>query len=159
MIPFLDISYHVLTDAQAERLKAAGWRGIMCCLWTAREVPRPTLDNLRIAYAHGLMVGGYISVNGSMPGVWHVENGQAAAGDMWDKLVHVPIDVELQGIPNATIREALEKAASLGKARAIYTSESCWRENQGNSLDFADCLLWNALWTGQPVLRPVTYGA
>ena len=155
----VDISYSRLTDDQAERLKAAGWEVLFQCLWIARETPAPAIRNLEIAVSHGLLVAGYISVNGSRPGAWHVDQARAVVPThIWDKLLLTPIDVELDGIPNSTIRDAVERTVALGKRRAIYTAEWCWRDKQGNSQTFEDCLLWNAAWTGQPLIRPVTYG-
>jgi hypothetical protein len=80
-----------------------------------------------------------------------VAQGRAGVpDDIWDALALVFIDVELDGIPNATVRQAVEATANLGKRRAIYTSYNAWVTKQGNPQDFTDCLLWYAHWDNKP---------
>lgn len=147
----VDLSYDDLTPAEAIGLREAGVEVVAQCLWTGVEQPRPRVSNLRSAIAAGLTVMGYISVSSGRGGAEHAEAGRAGVpDDIWDQLVHVVTDVELPGISNETIRDCVERLVELGKPRAIYTSYGHWTGNQQNTTEFADCLLWNALWDGLP---------
>jgi len=152
----VDISYGSLTEDRARKLRDTyGVKVVAQCLWSGSDQPAPRVTNLRTAMNAGLIVAGYISVTGSHNGVWHVEQGRAGVpDDIWTALALVPIDVELDGIPNGIIREAVDETARLGKRRAIYTSFNAWTSKQGNPLNFAaDCLLWYALWDEEPEIE------
>lgn len=152
----VDVSYDDVSEQDARLLFAAGVRVFGQCLWTAREQPPPRVTNLRNASKAGLLIVGYISVNGSRPGAWHVTQARAGVpDDLWSQLVLRPIDVELNGIPNTTIEDALRRNAEeggswLGERRAIYTSFGHWTGQQQNTQAFRDCLLWNASWDNNP---------
>ena len=138
----IDASYGTLTDDIAKRLWAAGYRVFGQCLWTGAEQPPPRVINLRVALNNGFIILGYISVTSYMDGYYHVQRGRAGVpDDIWNALALAPIDVELNGIPNLTIRQAVD---ALDKRKSIYTSYNCWVNKQGNPHDFTDCLLWNA---------------
>jgi hypothetical protein len=155
----VDASFTILTDEAAKRLRAAGIQVFAQALWTGATQPAPRVTNLRVAQQNDFILLGYISVNGGVAGQYHAKMGrQGVPQDLWDALALAPIDVELDGIPNSTIRGALDAVYALGKRPSIYTSESCWLEKQGDSHDFGDTLLWDARWTGIPGPHPVTYG-
>lgn len=146
-IPGVDASYDELTDTKAVALKAAGYRVYWQCLWTGVERPWNAIPNLRMAQKHGFILCGYISVTGYANGAWHATQGRAGIpDDLWDALELVPCDVELEGIPNETVRDCVEAIFAYGKRRAIYTAWFAWVGQQGNPLDFTDCLLCNAYW-------------
>lgn len=148
-IPGVDASYSRLTDEIAHDLWDAGYRVFAQCLWTGSETPAVAQENLRVAIHRAFIPVGYISVTGSMGGAWHVDRGHAAVDEeTWQALALAPVDVELWGIPNTTIRQAVERTVELGKRRCTYTNFQSWAEKQGNPQDFTDCLLWNALWDG-----------
>lgn len=147
----VDASFDDLSDAEAKRLRARGIDVFFQCLWTGNEQPPPRVTNLRTAHRNGFILGGYISVTGSRSGYEHAQSGRnGMPQDLWDALVLVPIDVELDGIPNTTIRDAVEAVATMDKRRAVYTSYNCWVNKQGNPMNFTDCLLWNAYWDRDP---------
>ena len=152
----VDVSHDEVSEQEAKGLFAAGVRVFAQCLWTAAEQPPPRVINLRNASKAGLLIIGYISVNGSRPGAWHVTQARAGVpDDLWGQLVLRPIDVELAGIPNTTIDIALDRNAKeggswLGQRRAIYTSYGHWTGQQQNTQAFKDCLLWNASWDNDP---------
>lgn len=147
----VDASYDSLSPAEAAQLKAAGVEVFWQCLWTGAEQPPPRIENLRTAKNAGLTIMGYISVAPHHDGRWHAEQGRAGVpGDIWDALVLVPTDVELNGIPNQMIRDCVERIVEMGKRRAIYTSYGHWTSAQGNTRTFIDCLLINAFWDDNP---------
>lgn len=143
----VDASYSEMTDAEAKRLRADGVEVFVQALWAATETPPVAQWNLEIAIDNGFIVAGYISVNGLHSGAWHADQGRRAVwSHTWDKLALVFVDVELRGIPNQIIRDALDRVAYYGKRPAIYTSYNCWVNYQGNPTIFTDALLWNAYW-------------
>jgi hypothetical protein len=151
----LDASYGSLTEERAKKLRDQYGVKVFCqCLWSGSDQPAPRVTNLRTALNAGLTIAGYISVTGSRDGYWHVAQGRAGVpDDIWDTLALVFIDVELDGIPNATVRQAVDATDRLGKRRAIYTSYNAWTSKQGDPKDFTDCLLWYALWDEEPEIQ------
>jgi hypothetical protein len=146
----VDASFDALSPSEARDLKNAGVRVFAQCLWTGSEQPGNRVINLRNAINTGLICLGYISVTGAHDGIWHVDQGRAGVpDDIWAALVLVPIDVELDNIPNGVVREAVDETARLGKRPCVYTSYNAWVNKQGNP-KMTDCLLWNALWDKAP---------
>jgi len=70
--------------------------------------------------------------------------------DLWAAMCRVPIDIELPGIKEVAVREAIEAAYTAGKMRTIYTSYNAWANYLGNPASFTDCDLINAFWDGDP---------
>jgi len=151
MLKAVDGSYTTLGVDDAQKLRASGIEAWGQCLWTGTEQPDPRVENLRNALIAGMLVFGYISVSHDHDGPWHVAQGRAGVpDDIWAQLVLVFVDVELPGIPVATVRGAVEALAAVGKRRAIYTSQHAWVDLMGDPTDFTDCLLWNANWDFDP---------
>lgn len=148
----IDLSYDEISDADVARLKAAGVRVAVQCLWTGREQPGPRVTNLRrLKNAGGIALAGYISVTPHRDGAWHVDQGRAGVpDDIWAALKRVPVDVELPGLTADTVRRAVERVRALGKPRDIYTNWNTWVNVLGNPRTFTDCGLWNANWDGAP---------
>ena len=153
-IPGVDGSYTRLTAEAARDLRASGELVWWQCLWTGAERPDNALTNLQVAINGGLIPVGYISVTGYHDGAWHVQHGRAGVpDDIWEALVKVPVDVELEGIPAATIRQAVDLLATPdygAKRRSIYSAYHAWVGMMGNPTDFTDCLLVNAFWDEDP---------
>jgi hypothetical protein len=153
-IPGVDGSYTRLTPEAAAQLRASGELVWWQCLWTGSEQPAYRIENLRIAIAAGMIPLGYISVTWACDGAYHVGQGRAGVpDDLWAALILVPVDVELAGIPWATVRQAVDLLATPaygGKRRAIYSSYQAWVDYLGNPSTFRDCLLVNALWDQDP---------
>jgi len=153
----VDASYAALTLPIAQALRAAGVEVWWQCLWTGRERPANAIGNLSVARYAGMAIAGYCSVTQFNPGWWHANHArEGVPDDLWEELRVVPCDVELENIPDATIRECVERLLELGKRRAIYTSYGHWTEAQGDTEAFTDCLLCNALWDADP---DVDFGA
>lgn len=147
----VDGSCTELTPAIVVKLRAAGVEVWWQCLWTGRERPATAIANLETARAGGMTIAGYCSVTAVNPGWWHANNArEGVPDDLWDALRVVPCDVELDNIPDATIRQCVDRLLELGKRRAIYTSYDAWVNKQGDSRAFGDCLLCNALWDEDP---------
>lgn len=145
----VDASYDDISADDATRLYAAGIRIFCQCLWTGGAQPAPRVTNLRNAINAKLIPVGYISVTGNNTGAWHTSMGRnGVPDDIWNALALVPIDVELTGIPNATIRDAINSIFNLKGTKCVYTAYFAWHGYQGNTSDFTDCLLWNANWRG-----------
>ena len=147
----VDTSYADVTLDRAKELRAKGVMAAAQCLWTGAEQPKTRVTNLRNYIAAGIVPMGYISLAAGASGKGHIDMGrQGVPDDLWAQLVLVAVDVELAGIPNKEIRGAVELLLALGKRRCIYTSYGHWTAHQGNDKSFGDCLLWNALWDGDP---------
>jgi len=148
----VDSSFDELTPADAQRLKAAGVQVYAQCLWTGREQPAPRVVSLRNALLAGIpKLIGYISVAPGHSGDWHVNQGRAGVpDDIWNALVKVPVDVELDGLTTQIVRQAVDRVAALGKPKDIYTNYRTWVEVLGNPTTFTDCGLWNAIWDANP---------
>lgn len=146
----LDMSYDILMPAKAKALWDAGYRVFAQCLWTGIERPLVRLGNLRAAADQGFILIGYISITtrGGASDVVAARDG--VPDDLWARLSLTPIDVELPGISDDTVRAAVEITVDLGKRRCIYTSYNHWIGRQRNSTAFMDCLLWDASWDGDP---------
>lgn len=143
----IDASYATLTDEIAQRLRATGEEVFAQCLWTGGERPAPAIDNLVVAAAAGFVTVGYISVAPHHHGAWHAQQGRdGVPGDVWNALALAPIDVELRGTSPEFVRFAVEKVATFGKRRALYTSPGYWRGDMNDDQSFGDCLVWVATW-------------
>jgi hypothetical protein len=147
----VDGSYAELTVPIAQALRASGIEVWWQCLWTGRERPPNALGNLSVARFVGMAIAGYCSVTAVNPGWWHANQArEGVPDDLWADLRVVPCDVELDNIPEATVRQCVDRLAELGKRRAIYTSWDAWVKKMGDSQAFDDCLLCNALWDAYP---------
>lgn len=147
-LPGVYASFDHLTPEIADALWADGYRVFSQQLWTAAAVggqPEFRVENLRIAHDKGFKLVGPIAINGSQPGAWHVlQAREGIPDDLWNALLLTPIDVELLGITNIEIRNAVEQTVALGKRRAMYLSVHTWDDYQGGPKGFKDCLLYIA---------------
>lgn len=150
----VDASFDELTLDEAHRLKAAGVQVYAQCLWTGAVQPATRVISLRNAWLAGLVLVGYISVSSGRSGASHVNMGRSGVPqDLWDALVKVPIDVELEQLHfEVHVLEALNRAAELGKARDVYTSFNAWVNLLGNPTRPDGVGLWNAFWDQDPDL-------
>ena len=149
----VDSSYDELTLDEARTLKVAGVQVFAQCLWTGAEAPSVRLRSLIAAQAAGLATIGYISVSDNgHGGVWHVDQGRVGIPDVvWNKLVRVPVDVELPNLSlGSHVLAALDRVAALGKPRDVYTSYHAWVDLLGNPTRLMGTGLWNAIWDEHP---------
>jgi len=104
-----------------------GYRVAVQDLWTGgygnnqqlRDVAEANLEDFANA---GFFIGGYINAN-----PWYdidvcLENARLNAGGMWDILTVVAVDVELDGIIEADIKDMCAAVRSAGKKDPIYSA-------------------------------------
>lgn len=145
----LYMSYDLLTPEKAKQAWDAGYRVFSQQLWTALEQPGNRVVNLRNALNQGFVLVGPIAVNGSQKGAVHVQKARAGIpGDLWDAIALLPIDVELENIPNSYLREAVDLTEAYGKRRSLYYSVHTWVDYQGDPAGFRDCLTYVARYDG-----------
>ena len=77
------------------------------CLWTALETPPTANANIRRLVEAGVPVAGYISINSSRSGDYHVAKAKANIEPyLWGKLRWISVDVELDDITVVQIMQA-----------------------------------------------------
>lgn len=149
----LDLSFSRAPRDWWRRRGAEGFRVMAQCLWTGTVTPATARDNLRDSRLEGLVTSGYTVVN-RLPGAQAVERARTAAGDEWQHLAALFIDVEVDGVTESAIREACEFARDLGKPVAIYSAHWFWAGRLGNPkwpwlLEYP---VWNAYYDSNPDL-------
>lgn len=139
----IDISYSRL-------LVPGDFQLVIQCLWTGWETPAVAAENLSRASRY---VAGYIALPaGAATGTPHVEAGMRAAGSHWGRLAFVAIDVELPGITEKAVNEALVAVARNGQRPVIYTSRGTWP--LGSNQARLGIPLWDASWGTTPSTGP-----
>ena len=135
MVQGVDSSYDWLTYAEAKALIDSGVKVYWQCLWTGKERPRAAISNLIVAYEAGFeWVGAYISLNGdsTVSGHRHVRYGRNRVPlALWNQLDFVAVDVELPGIQEYQVIQAIDELEAQGKSvelgeAVIYTSYNAW---------------------------------
>lgn len=154
----IDASFSLIPESAFHHFKVEGYDLFIQGLWTALVVPGNPLGNLRAAKAAGLKIAAYIAINGSRPGNEHVDKGRDAAGDLWEDLEFVAVDVEVVGIQLKHIQQAIARVQSLNQRPVIYTGRWFWIDRLGNPQTFARYPLWTADYDGKPVIEPPGYG-
>jgi hypothetical protein len=155
----VDSSYDYLTAYETQCLKDSGVSLFIQCLlalpYSGPEQPRACIPNLYAAQARQLDIGGYIAIGSQLPGAAYVDMArERMPNDLWDALKFVAIDVEVQGIAEREVVEAVSTVAQLGQRAVIYTSHNIWTNyvTPSNSflLSTLGVPLWNAFWDGDP---------
>lgn len=162
----VDSSYDALTREEARCLKEKGWPIFIQCLlalpFTGPERPKAAINNLQIAHEEGLQTGGYIAIGGDYIPASYVDWARRGLpDDLWDALTFVAIDVEVRGIQEQQIWDAVHRLGEYGKYYeagpsdvGIYTSFNAWWNyvTPANPTSFAErgVWLWNAYWDGKP---------
>lgn len=149
----LDLSFSRAPRDWWRRRYADGFRVMVQCLWTGTLSPEPARENLRDARLEGFVTAGYAVVNRLLAATT-LERALAAAGDEWPRLAAVFIDVEVDGVREATIRDSLEAVSAAGKRAAIYSARWFWAGHLGDPqwpwlLGYR---IWNAYYDGEPDL-------
>ena len=100
----------------------------------------------------GFFIGGYINAN-----PWYdidvcLENARLNAGGMWDILTVVAVDVELDGIIEADIKDMCAAVRSAGKKDPIYSAAWFWRDRLGNPVWpwLKEHKIWEAYYDSDP---------
>lgn len=143
----IDLSFHTVTEAQAQLVYDAGVRVAFQCLWTGVEAPRPREDNIRRLAAVGIIVCGYVSTSAGRTGLAHVQAGyDSLANDVQRMLVLVAVDHELLGYTFAVVKDAVDALRNRGYPSLVYTSYNAWVNIFANPTMPKDWLVWNAFW-------------
>ncbi len=150
----IDVSFATLTAQKARRLRRQhGIELFVQDLWTGGAPLANAQRNLELAGNAGIELAAYIALAGAGSGARHVDNGKAQVTDeMWKKLHFVAVDVELDGIPNRAVQEAVDRVTEMGQRPVIYTSWNAWVNKQGNPTAFRSLPLWNASWDARPAI-------
>ena len=156
----IDSSYNVLTDQEAQDFKAGGGEVYVQALtalpFSGLERPNSRIISLRNAQEAYITPAGYLLVGSLFSGSYYVDFArQDVPDDVWNALAFVAIDVEVPGIWLATVQEACDRLAELGKSPCvIYTNYNSWTSHvvPANPAHPPGWLLWNASWDDSPDL-------
>lgn len=151
----IDCSFDELTAAEARNLYDAGVRVFIQALLaidhTGAVKPAARVNNLQVAHAAGFAIAGYIPIAPQRPGASYVNYAREGIPDgLWALLRRSPIDVELPGLTELQVLEALARAHDLEKPMDVYTNYNTWVNVLGNPQRPAGVGLWNALWDDHP---------
>jgi hypothetical protein len=155
----VDASFEELTLEEAQRLKGAGVKLFVQCLWTGNTAPPHRITNLRNASLAGIAIAGYISLNGFQGGVYHFDAGTSdVPEDLWGELKFIACDVELPNILHSDIVKMLDMVRAYGKKPVVYTNWNSWHNHvipfnpPAPRWDDGPAELWNAYWDNNPDL-------
>ena len=157
----VDFSYDPISAREIRCLRDSGIGLMVQCLWTALETPPTANANIRRLVEAGVPVAGYISINSSRSGDYHVAKAKANIEPyLWGKLRWISVDVELDDITVVQIMQARNALLQDGIFPVpIYTSYNVWTTKiiPRNSTVLArdGALLWNAYWDND---RDVDFG-
>lgn len=146
-------------DVPSQSLRAMrsdGITGICVGAWHGIDRNPFVRSVLKRARAVGLKTALYIIIN-NRPGAWTVDQAKAAAGDEWGPCVFHSADVELQGVTEAILQDALDRIVELGGYPNIYTGAWFWNMWRPSNR-FASVGLWTANYNGRPDLNVPLYG-
>lgn len=127
-------------------------------------------SNLLEARMADLTVATYMAINDSRSGRAHVEAGRAACANQWRGLRFAAIDVEVRGVTEEILDDALAAVEELGGRPAIYTGRWFWNwwalalghlpglDRPRGVCRYATYPLWTALYDGRPTLDVPLYG-
>jgi len=146
-VSFSQTSYQWWKDRADEGYRVAGQ-----CLWTGgyqnnaqlREVAEL---NLRCAREAGLLTIGYTNASPWFNTGVSLSETLRNAGEEWQYLKAVAVDVEIDGLTLASIANmiaAVDDAVPAGVLVPIYSARWFWAGHLGDPHDFADRLIWNA---------------
>ena len=145
------------------RMVDDGVRGVVIGSWHGLDANPNAEADLRDARQLGLATSTYIVVN-NRAGAETVRRGRDACGAEWEHLSSVWIDVEVPGVTEAILQDALDAAYQPGAPPGvgIYTGRwfwNWWQLSVGHAIrQFARYPLWTALYDGRADLRFDPYG-
>lgn len=142
-------------EDKLRRMVADGVKGVCVGSWHGLDENPYAKCNLRDARLLGLKTATYIVVN-NRPGYWTVRQGWEACGAEWDYLSFVAADVEVRGVTEAILGEALATIEAYGGQPCIYTGNwfwNWWKLDLGHVPDFHAWPTWLALYNGVPDLN------
>ena len=127
-------------------MQADGVAGVCIGAWHGLDANPYVEANLRDAREIGLMTATYFVIN-NRPGAWTVQQAQAACGSEWYHLLFHASDVEVSGVTEAILLEALEETVTLGGRPVLYTGGWFWN-NLPFKLNFRQYPFWTSLYDG-----------
>jgi GH25 family lysozyme M1 (1,4-beta-N-acetylmuramidase) len=145
------------------RMHAHGVRGVVVGSWHGLDANPHAEADLRDARALGMITSTYIVVN-NRRGADAVNAGRTACGREWEHLRSVWIDVEVAGVTETILQDALNAAErQLAPGRVgVYTGKwfwDFWQLSVGHAIrQFSDYPLWTALYNGRRDLEFIPYG-
>ena len=114
-----------VSRASHRQMRAAGIEVAIVGLWHGIDANRFALNSLANAKAEGLGIGGYVVVN-TRPGRGAVRAGKQVAGVHWDDMLTVAVDVEIRGVTEAILADAIDEVRVLGRKPSLYTGNWFW---------------------------------
>ncbi len=111
--------------ASHRAMKAAGIEAVVVGLWHGIDANPYALNSLANAKQAGLLIGGYIVVV-SRDAREVVRAGKAAAGAHWNDMFGVAIDVEIRGITEVNLANAMDEVVRQGNRPFLYTGNWFW---------------------------------
>ena len=126
--------------------------------WHGRESNQTAANTLTSAQSAGLSVATYAVIN-SLDGERSIERAKQACGRSWPALKFVALDIEVDGVSEATIQAAADEVRNEGLRPIIYTGRWFWSGHLGNPTWAADLPLWDSAYNGQSDLTFDGYGA
>lgn len=156
-----------VSAASLQAMQRDGHAGVCVGSWHGLDANPYAARVLARARGLGLRTATYIVVN-NRPGAWTVDQARAACGAEWDHCVFHAADVEIKGITEAILQQALDRIVDLDGYPNIYTGAWFWNwwavalgrlpGLQGGVPSFARYGLWTANYNGRPDLNVPLYG-
>ena len=142
--------------ASHRAMKAAGIEAAVVGLWHGIDSNPYALNSLANAKQAGLMIGGYIVVV-SRDAREVVQAGKAAAGGHWKDMFGVAIDIEIRGITEVNLANAMDEVVRQGQRPFLYTGNwfwDIWRSELGHAPRGAEKYgAWLAVYNGIKTLE------
>ena len=133
----------------------AGIEAAIVGSWHGTKANKACEDTLGDAHAADLILGTYIVLN-HRDGKETVEKGIDICGAQWKNLDVVALDIELNGVTENIIGDALTAIFEAEKQTPIiYTGGWFWRGHLGNPDWFSHIPLWDSYYNGVPKLELV----
>ena len=123
--------------------------------WHGKDANDAASDTLKAAHDSGLTTATYIVLN-ELLGSKSIDEGLRACGNT--PLAFVALDIELRGVTQEIIEDAIRECHAHLLRVAIYTGEWFWQGRLGNPVWFPRIPLWHSSYNGKEELEPVNYG-
>ena len=124
-------------------------------LWHGQRLNQYAHSTLYGAQAAGLPLAAYVALSKNWSGSEQVAFGKKIAGDKWDNLRFVALDIELPGITQTIIADAAEAVRADGLRPIIYTGKWFWDGHLGNPDWFPHIPLWDSLYDQRAIVELV----
>lgn len=147
----LDLSFSATSRAWWADRRAEGFRVMSQCLWTGGVIPQVAHENLSNAKAERFIITGYTNTK-LAGGDVAIAKAKEAARDLWGSLYQVQVDVEIPGVREVDIYNAVVPLEGMGKRPCIYSANWFWKGVLGNPTWpwLKSYPLWNAYYDDDP---------